>query len=74
MTFGKRLVRPLYYIGTYDQFVKKIVEEELMVLGYFDFTSKNPHGFVTYHQAALTDVDSGNLSCCTSDTLKMMYT
>ena len=59
MTFGKKLVRPIYYVGTYDQFVKNIEEEELMVLGYFDFTSRKPYGFLSYHRAALSDLDSG---------------
>ncbi|XP_065898648.1 uncharacterized protein [Dysidea avara] len=58
VTFGKKLVRPIYYVGTYDQFVKNIEEEELMVLGYFDFTSRKPYGFLSYHRAALSDLDS----------------
>jgi len=54
-------VRPLYYVGTYDQFVKNIEEEELIVLGNFDFTNKKPYGYLTYHQAALSDLDSGKI-------------
>jgi len=61
VTFGKKLVRPLYYVGTYDQFVKDIEEKELMVLGNFDFTNRQPYGYLTYHRAALSDLDSGKL-------------